>query len=146
VNVGLSVSRVGGAAQIKAMRQVAGRLRMDLAQYRELQAFAQFGSELDKATQDQLARGARMVELLKQGQYAPLAVEEQVLSIYTGVNGHLDDIEVERVGLFEREFLTYVRENRAELLSEIRLQKTISDNLRGVIDATISTFKREVFQ
>jgi F-type H+-transporting ATPase subunit alpha len=146
VNVGLSVSRVGGAAQIKAMRQVAGRLRMDLAQYRELQAFAQFGSELDKATQDQLARGARMVELLKQGQYAPLSVEEQVLSIYAGVNGHLDDIEVERVGLFEREFLTYVRENRGELLSEIRIQKTISDNLRGVIESTIQTFKREVFQ
>src|SRR5213595_2691440 len=108
VNVGLSVSRVGGSAQIKAMRQVAGKLRLDLAQYREMAAFAQFGSELDKATQAQLARGVRMVELLKQGQYKPMPVADQVLSIYAGVNGYLDDVPVDKVQQFEADLLHYV--------------------------------------
>ena len=105
VNVGISVSRVGGNAQIKAMRQVAGRLRLDLAPYRELAAFAQFGSDLDKSTQAQLTRGERMVELLKQEQYVPMPVEQQVISIFAGGNGYLDDLPVEAVRRFETEFL-----------------------------------------
>src|SRR5690606_4888227 len=110
INVGLSVSRVGGAAQIKTMKQVAGTLRLDLAQYREMAAFAQFGSELDKATQAQLARGARMVELLKQEQYKPLAVADQVLSIYAGVNGFLDNVPVNKIREFEQGLLAYIKE------------------------------------
>jgi len=105
INVGLSVSRVGSAAQIKAMRQVAGRIKLELAQYREMAAFAQFGSDLDAATQRLLARGARLTELLKQGQYSPLPIEEQVVAIYAGVRGYLDSIEVEQIGRFEQEFL-----------------------------------------
>ena len=108
INVGLSVSRVGGSAQIKTMKQVAGTLRFDLAQYREMAAFSQFGSELDKATQMQLARGVRMVELLKQGQYKPMPVADQVLSIYAGVNGFLDDVPVDKVRQFEADLLHYV--------------------------------------
>ena len=108
INVGLSVSRVGGAAQIKTMKQVAGTLRLDLAQYREMAAFAQFGSELDKATQAQLARGARMVELLKQEQYKPMPVADQVLSIYAGVNGFVDDVPVNKVREFEAGLLEYI--------------------------------------
>src|SRR5687767_7819606 len=111
INVGLSVSRVGGSAQIKTMKQVAGTLRLDLAQYREMAAFAQFGSELDKATQAQLARGVRMVELLKQGQYKPMPVADQVLSIYAGVNGFLDDVPVNKVSQFEEDLLHYIGKN-----------------------------------
>jgi len=109
VNVGLSVSRVGGAAQIKAMKQVAGRLRLELAQYRELAAFAQFGSDLDAATQAQLNRGEKLVELLKQGQYEPVAVEEQVVAIFCGVTGYLDDIPTKSVRKFESELVNYVK-------------------------------------
>ncbi|MDE3119245.1 MAG: F0F1 ATP synthase subunit alpha, partial [Nitrospirota bacterium] len=119
INVGLSVSRVGGSAQIKTMKQVAGTLRLDLAQYREMAAFAQFGSELDKATQMQLARGVRMVELLKQGQYKPMPVADQVLSIYAGVNGFLDDVAVEKVRQFEEDLLHYVTQHHPELKKEI---------------------------
>ena len=127
INVGISVSRVGGNAQIKAMRQVAGRLRLDLAQYRALAAFAQFGSDLDKATQAQLTRGERMVELLKQGQFEPMPVELQVVSIFTGVNGYLDDLPVEAVRKFEKEFLAFVAKNYAEVLHGIQTTKAISD-------------------
>src|SRR6059036_2650832 len=108
INVGISVSCVGGNAQIKAMRQVAGRLRLDLAQYRALAAFAQFGSDLDKATQAQLTRGERMVELLKQEQYVPMPVEQQVLSIWAGTNGYLDDVKVESVRRFEQDWLAFL--------------------------------------
>src|SRR2546425_7174447 len=108
INVGISVSRVGGNAQIKAMRQVAGKLRLDLAQYRALAAFAQFGSDLDKATQAQLTRGERMVELLKQEQFVPMAVEQQVLSIWAGTNGYLDDVPVAAVRKFESEWLGFL--------------------------------------
>jgi F-type H+-transporting ATPase subunit alpha len=126
VNVGISVSRVGGHAQIKAMRQVAGRLRLDLAQYRALAAFAQFGSDLDKSTQAQLTRGERMVELLKQDQFVPMPVEQQVISIWAGTNGYLDDLPVSAVRRFETEWLDYVQKNYSELPHNLRTRKAIS--------------------
>ena len=127
INVGISVSRVGGNAQIKAMRLVAGRLRLDLAQYRALAAFAQFGSDLDKATQAQLTRGERMVELLKQGQFVPMPVDQQVLSIWAGTNGYLDDVPVGAVRKFETEWLAFVSKTYAEVPHNIRTSKAISD-------------------
>jgi F-type H+-transporting ATPase subunit alpha len=143
VNVGLSVSRVGGSAQIKAMRQVAGKLRLDLAQYRELAAFAQFGSDLDKATQLQLARGQRMVELLKQGQYAPLPVERQVAMIFAGTQGMLDDLPVEAIRPFE-EFLYPVLERKnAALLGEISNKKELTDEMRESLTKAINEAKTE---
>jgi F-type H+-transporting ATPase subunit alpha len=126
INVGISVSRVGGNAQIKAMRQVAGRLRLDLAQYRALAAFAQFGSDLDKNTQAQLTRGERMVELLKQGQFMPMAVEQQVLSIWAGANGYLDDVPVAAVRKFETDWLAFIATKYAEVAHNIRTAKLIS--------------------
>ena len=126
INVGISVSRVGGNAQIKAMRQVAGRLRLDLAQYRALAAFAQFGSDLDKNTLAQLTRGERMVELLKQGQFAPMEVEDQVVSIWSGANGHLDDVAVAAVRKFEIEWLAFVKNQYPEVIHNIATTKTIS--------------------
>jgi F-type H+-transporting ATPase subunit alpha len=143
VNVGLSVSRVGGSAQIKAMRQVAGRLRLDLAQYRELAAFAQFGSELDKATQQQLARGQRMVEVLKQGQYTPLPVERQILVIYAGTQGHLDDMPVEAIQSFEQALYAYAESRGADVLAEIRDKRELSDRLRARMDDVIRGAKDE---
>ncbi|KAB2953806.1 F0F1 ATP synthase subunit alpha [Heliorestis acidaminivorans] len=142
VNVGLSVSRVGGSAQIKAMKQVAGRLRLDLAQYRELAAFAQFGSDLDKATQARLNRGQRMVEILKQAQYQPLVVEEQVVVIYAAVNGFLDDIEVADVLKFEEGFMSYMRSAKASILEEIRTKKALNDDLTKKITDAINEFKK----
>src|SRR6476661_1122743 len=127
INVGISVSRVGGNAQIKAMKQVAGRLRLDLAQYRALAAFAQFGSDLDKATQAQITRGERRVELLKQGQFSPLPVERQVAIIYAGTQGYLDDLPVEAVRRFEREFLAFIDATYPEVPHNIRTNKVISD-------------------
>ncbi|NPV90705.1 MAG: F0F1 ATP synthase subunit alpha [Firmicutes bacterium] len=141
IDVGLSVSRVGGSAQIKAMKQVAGRLRLDLAQYRELAAFAQFGSDLDKATQARLARGQRTTEILKQGQYVPMPVEEQVVSIYCAVNGYLDDIEVEQLATFEVEFLKYLRSSHPDLLKGIVDKKEITDDLNGQLVKAIHEFK-----
>jgi F-type H+/Na+-transporting ATPase subunit alpha len=143
VNVGLSVSRVGGSAQVKAMRQVAGKLRLDLAQYRELAAFAQFGSELDKATQQQLSRGQRMVELLKQGQYEPLPVERQILSIYAGTQGHLDDVPVDALRAFEVALHQYADSRGTALLTEIRDKKELSDALRPQLDELIAGAKAE---
>jgi F-type H+/Na+-transporting ATPase subunit alpha len=143
VNVGLSVSRVGGAAQIKAMRQIAGRLRLDLAQYRDLAAFAQFGSELDRATQQQLSRGQRMVELLKQAQYVPLPVEKQILIIYAGTQGQLDDLPVEAILPFETHLYQYAESRHPELLGEIRDKKELSDTLRPQIDELIRGAKTE---
>ncbi len=143
INVGISVSRVGGAAQIKAMRQVAGRLRLDLAQYRELAAFAQFGSDLDKVTLARLARGERMQELLKQGQYQPMPVEEQVAVIYTGVNGFLDDLPVDAIRDFEREYLKFLRTQHPEILAEIREKKALSDELMERMNKVIVEFKKE---
>ena len=142
VNVGLSVSRVGGSAQIKAMRQVAGRLRLDLAQYNELAAFAQFGSDLDKSSKQQLSRGERMVEALKQDQYRPLPAEKQVAFLFAGVNGFLDDIPVPAIARFEKEFLAFLDEKRKDILSDIKDKKTIDDALKGRLSQAIEEFKK----
>jgi F-type H+-transporting ATPase subunit alpha len=144
INVGLSVSRVGGSAQIKTMKQVAGTLRLDLAQYREMAAFAQFGSELDKATQMQLARGVRMVELLKQGQYKPMPVADQVLSIYAGVNGYLDDVPVDKVQQFEADLLHYVHQHHSDLKKEIASIGKIDDKVAGRLKEILATFKQKM--
>jgi F-type H+-transporting ATPase subunit alpha len=143
VNVGLSVSRVGGSAQVKAMRQVAGKLRLDLAQYRELAAFAQFGSDLDKATQSQLARGQRMVELLKQGQYQPQPVEKQVAIIFAGTQGLLDDVPVEAVREFETFFYGWLERKQPQMLTEIRDKREISDVLREQLTKAVTDAKTE---
>ncbi len=143
VNVGLSVSRVGGSAQVKGMRQVAGKLRLDLAQYRELAAFAQFGSDLDKATQSQLARGQRMVELLKQGQYQPLPVEKQVAIIFAGTQGLLDDVPVDAVREFETFFYGWLERKHAPIVTEIRDKKEISDTLREQLTKAVVDAKTE---
>jgi F-type H+-transporting ATPase subunit alpha len=127
VNVGLSVSRVGSAAQIKAMKQVAGRIKLELAQYREMAAFAQFASDLDPATQRLLARGERLTELLKQGQYAPLPVEEQVVSIFAGVRGYLDQIDVGDVTRFEQGLLSDIKANGSDILTKIRDEQELSE-------------------
>ena len=143
VNVGLSVSRVGGSAQIRAMRQVAGRLRLDLAQYRELAAFAQFGSELDRATQAQLNRGGRMVEILKQDQFVPLAVERQILIVFAGVNGHVDDLPVEAVRAFEEGLFRFVEARYPEIYAELNEKKIIGDDLRQKVEQAIREHKEE---
>jgi F-type H+-transporting ATPase subunit alpha len=140
INVGLSVSRVGGAAQIKAMKQVAGRLRLDLAQYREMEAFAKFGSELDPATQAQLARGERMVEILKQDQYVPLPVERQVVIIYAGVNGYLDDIPVPLCLAFESEFYSFLEEKHPNVFKSIDEVKEITEETEDELKKAIETF------
>ncbi len=140
VNVGLSVSRVGGSAQIKAMKQVAGSLRLDLAQYRELAAFSQFGSDLDKATQDQLNRGARLVEILKQGQYQPLPVEKQILVIFAGVSGLLDAIPVREVVRYERELLEHFDLKHEALLKDIRAKKQLDTELKEKVTKIVKEF------
>lgn len=141
INVGLSVSRVGGSAQIKTMKQVAGTLRLDLAQYREMAAFSQFGSELDKATQAQLARGARMVELLKQDQYKPLSVADQVLSIFAGVNGFLDNVPVNKIREFEQNLLAFIKEKYPKIREDIVTKKKIDDEFGGKLKSIITEFK-----
>jgi F-type H+-transporting ATPase subunit alpha len=142
VNAGISVSRVGGSAQVKAMRQVAGRLRLDLAQYRELEAFAQFGSDLDAATQKQLARGQRIVEVLKQPQYAPMPVEQQIMIIWAVTNGHLDDVPVDQVRKFEHGLLEFLRDRRPQLGEAIRSTKALppEDQLLAAINEYKQTF------
>ena len=142
VNVGLSVSRVGSSAQIKAMKQVAGPIKGELAQYREMAAFAQFGSDLDAATQRLLNRGARLTELLKQPQFSPLKVEEQVAVIFAGVNGYLDDLSVDQVGAFEQGLLGQLREKNADLLDQIRAEKALSDDLTDKLKAAIDAFAK----
>jgi len=144
INVGLSVSRVGGSAQIKAMKGVAGSLRLDLAQYREMAAFAQFGSELDKATQAQLARGQRMVELLKQGQYQPMSVENQVISIFAGTNGYLDDVPVNRVRQFEEELLDYVTREHPKIQRDIVAKGKLDDELTTDLRNMLTKFKSKL--
>jgi len=143
INVGNSVSRVGGSAQIKAMRQVAGTLRLDLAQYRELAAFAQFGSDLDKSTQAQLTRGARLVEILKQGQYAPLPVEKQVAIIFAGTNGYLDNIALGDLRTFEAELYTYLETMAPGVLRGIAEKKQLDDEIKGAMNAAIKEFSSE---
>lgn len=142
VNVGISVSRVGGSAQIKAMKKVAGTLRLDLAQYRELAAFAQFGSDLDKATQARLNRGARLMELLKQGVNEPMAVERQVVSIYTATKGYLDEIPLNDVLRFEKEFLEYVEANKPEIFASIRDTKDLTSDNENALKDAIEKFRK----
>jgi len=141
INIGISVSRVGGNAQIKAMKQVAGRLRLDLAQFRELESFAQFGSELDAATLRQLARGQRVVEVLKQPQYQPMAIAEQVEIIFAVTNGFLDDVAVEKIRAWEAGFHEYMAANHAELAQEIRTKRALSDDLTARLRKAIETYK-----
>ncbi|MDU4695039.1 MAG: F0F1 ATP synthase subunit alpha [Paenibacillus sp.] len=142
VNVGISVSRVGGSAQIKAMKKVAGTLRLDLAQYRELQAFSQFGSDLDKSTQARLTRGSRMMEILKQGVNQPLAVELQVVSLYTAVKGYLDDIPLADVRRFESEFLSFIQNQHNDVLQSIRDTKDLTADNEAKLKEVIEQFKR----
>jgi F-type H+-transporting ATPase subunit alpha len=141
INVGLSVSRVGGSAQIKGMKQVAGKLRLDLAQYREMAAFAQFGSDLDAATQAQLHRGERLVELLKQGQYKPLSVVEQIVSIFAGVRGLVDDIPVGEVQKFESGLLNFMADKHKALMDKIAEAKKLDDETEGLLQAAIEEYK-----
>jgi F-type H+-transporting ATPase subunit alpha len=143
VNVGLSVSRVGGSAQIRAMKQVAGKLRLDLAQYREMAAFAQFGSELDKATQAQLNRGQRMVEVLKQGQYVPIPVEKQILIIHAGTAGHLDDLPIETIAGFEQALYNFAETRYPGIFKELVDKKEMPDALRAQMDKCIGECKAE---
>ena len=142
INVGLSVSRVGGSAQTKAMRSVAGSLRLELAQYRELAAFAQFGSDLDKSSQQQLNRGRRLVEILKQGQYQPLPFEKQVLIIFAGTKAFLDDIPVDQVRRFEAELYRFVENAHPGILQSIREKKVIDDALKAEIKNMLTEFKQ----
>lgn len=143
INVGISVSRVGGSAQPKAMKKVAGQLRLNLAQFRELEAFAAFGSDLDAASKAQLERGSRLVELLKQAQYEPQAMEREVISVWAGTTGRLDDVPVEDIRRFDAEFLDYVERNKAEVLDAIRSTSDLSDDTVSVLEATIEEFKRQ---
>jgi F-type H+-transporting ATPase subunit alpha len=141
INVGLSVSRVGGSAQVKAMKQVAGTLRLALAQYREMAAFAQFGSDLDAATQRQLARGARLVEILKQPQYQPMPVEKQVMIIFAANNGYIDDYPVNAARRYEAEMMTFIENSHAAILAEVREKKAIDNDLQARIKAALDEFK-----
>ena len=143
INVGISVSRVGGSAQPKAMKKVAGQLRLNLAQFRELEAFAAFGSDLDAASKAQLERGSRLVELLKQAQYEPQAMEREVISVWAGTTGRLDDVPVEDIRRFDAEFLDYVERNKAEILDAIRSTSDLSDDTVSVLETTIEEFKRQ---
>jgi F-type H+-transporting ATPase subunit alpha len=145
INVGLSVSRVGGSAQVKAMKQVAGSLRLDLAQYREMAAFAQFGSDLDKATQAMLSRGVRLVEILKQDQYSPFTMEKQVIIIYAAINGFLDDYEVEVLLRYEEELFNFLAANYSSLVDAVKDKKKIDDEVKGNLEDALNAFK-EVFK
>jgi F-type H+/Na+-transporting ATPase subunit alpha len=143
INVGLSVSRVGGAAQVKGMKKVAGTLRLELAQYREMAAFAQFGSDLDKTTQAMLARGSRMVELLKQDQYQPLPVETQIIVLYAGINGYIDDLPVESVREFERGLIAYLDDQGKQVKADLARKKALDDELTPKIKSALDHFKQE---
>jgi F-type H+/Na+-transporting ATPase subunit alpha len=141
INPGISVSRVGGNAQIKAMKQVAGRLRGDLAQYRELAAFAQFGSDLDKEAKDTLSKGQRLVEILKQDQYKPMTVENQIIILYAGINNHLNDIPVHEIKRFEKEFLEYLKIHEADLPKSIQEKREMTDEIKSKLDVALDKFK-----
>jgi F-type H+-transporting ATPase subunit alpha len=142
INVGNSVSRVGSSAQVKAMKQVAGTLRLELAQFRELAAFAQFGSDLDKATQAQLARGQRLSEILKQGQYVPMPVEKQVFVIWAATNGYIDDVPVSEVRRFETELLTFLANGKTALLAKLAEKKEITDDIKNEMKTAVAEFKK----
>ena len=143
INVGISVSRVGGNAQVRMMRQVAGSLKLDLAQYRELAAFTQFGSDLDEATLKQLNRGEKMVELLKQGQYVPAPVARQVMVIWAGTNGYLDDIPTESILRFEEKFLAFCEQKYPDIEHTLDQEKKISDELGAKLKAAVEEFKQQ---
>ena len=143
MNVGLSVSRVGGNAQIKSMKQIAGTLRLGLAQFRELEAFAQFGSDLDKSTQAQLNRGRRLVEVLKQGQYQPLPIEKQVLTIYTVTNGYLDDLDLPMCLPYEAELHKHFETSHAELLAKLNTKAGLTDGLKSELNTVMDAFKAQ---
>jgi F-type H+-transporting ATPase subunit alpha len=140
INPGISVSRVGGSAQIKAMRQVAGSLRLDLANYRELEAFVKFGSDLDKATQSQITRGQRLVELLKQYQYSPMPVAKQIVILFVGTQGLIDTVPVKSIGRFESEFLEYFDNKYPDIFDTITREKILSDELKEKLTATTEEF------
>jgi F-type H+-transporting ATPase subunit alpha len=142
VNAGLSVSRVGGAAQIKAMKQIAGMLRLDLAQFRELAAFAQFASDLDKATLAQIERGKRMVELLKQDQFVPMSVDDQIIVIFAGTQGFMDDLPIDAIRPFEEGLMRYIRAEKQAIKKEIMEKKALDDELKAKISEAITTFKK----
>jgi F-type H+-transporting ATPase subunit alpha len=143
INVGISVSRVGGSAQPKAMKKVAGRLRLDLAQYRELEAFAAFGSDLDAASKAQLERGARLVELLKQPQYQPQAMEREVVSVWAGTTGQLDDVPVEDIRRFDADFLDFVSRNHGDIFTTVRDTTDFSDEILARLGKLIGEFKKQ---
>jgi F-type H+-transporting ATPase subunit alpha len=143
INVGLSVSRVGGAAQVKAMKQVAGTLRLDLAQFRELEAFAAFGSDLDAATQRQLTRGARLVEILKQPQFQPLSMEKQVTILYAGTKGHLDEYPVDVLEKYEAGLYTFIEDRYPQIFSELKEKEEISDDLNNILAEAIKAYGDE---
>jgi F-type H+-transporting ATPase subunit alpha len=143
VNVGISVSRVGGNAQTKAMKKIAGRLRLELASYREKAAFAQFGSDLDKATLAQLARGERMVELLKQGQYAPMPMEEQVVIIYAGTNGFVDDYPVSVLQRYESELLSFIKSRKAEVLAQLKATGKLEGDIEKMLRDALTEFAKQ---
>ncbi len=143
INVGLSVSRVGGAAQVKAMKQVAGSLRLDLAQYRELEAFAAFGSDLDKATQAQLTRGARLVEILKQPQYQPLSMEKQVTLLYAGTKGFLDNYPLDVLGKYEAGLYPFIEDKYPQIFKELDEKKEISDSLDKTMSDALNAYHEE---
>jgi F-type H+-transporting ATPase subunit alpha len=142
MNVGISVSRVGGAAQIKAMKKVAGGLRLDLASFRELEAFAQLGTDLDAMTQSRLDRGYRMVELLKQTQYKPMSVYEQVVSIYAATRGHMDDVPVAKIADFETRLLEFMRDRKADVMNKLQETKDLTSEVEEGIKKAIAEFKR----
>lgn len=142
VNVGVSVSRVGGDAQIKAMKKVSGTLKLDLAQYRALAAFAQFSSDVDEVTKKQIDRGARMMELLKQGQFVPMSVETQIVSIWAGTSGYLDDVAISSVGRFEREFLSFVESRHKKILAAIGKEKVVTPEIESALKEAVSEFKK----
>ncbi|HEY2989604.1 MAG TPA: F0F1 ATP synthase subunit alpha, partial [Candidatus Binatia bacterium] len=141
INVGISVSRVGGNAQIKAMKQVAGTLRLELAQYREMAAFAQFGSDLDQATQRQLARGSRLVELLKQGQYEPLPVEKQVVIIFAGTNGYIDELPLTALKKYEHELYSFIEAKHPDIFAGILKKREFDNDLRAKLKKALDELK-----
>ena len=143
INVGISVSRVGGSAQPKAMKKVAGRLRLNLAQFRELEAFSAFGSDLDAASKAQLERGARLVELLKQPQYQPQSMEREVVSVWAGTTGKLDDVPVEDIRRFDKEFLEYVERSKPAIMEAIRTTTDLSDDSVSQLESAIAEFKKQ---
>jgi F-type H+-transporting ATPase subunit alpha len=145
INVGISVSRVGGNAQIKAMKQVAGTLRLELAQFREMAAFAQFASDLDAATRQQLSRGERLVEVLKQGQFVPWPVDEQVVVIFAGTHGYLDALPVDSIGRYQQELVSYLKSERASILSDILSKGKLDDTLESQLEDALKAFA-EIFE